>query len=176
MLRPEDGRSSADDAFFVQLLLQRGATTLSFQNAAKPKQKLQMRRLRQPDDVVVEQPPAGMRLSDESEERTNRQRRGNAAVPSIEVRHESIQVESRKRAADAAIEDVDPRMQGYEEIVDDDVTIAAGQVSAGHGDDPMGVGTDSEGQVAVDALQRGGPVPVEDLFEYDMRGVRFGMM
>ena len=66
-------------------------------------------------EMVAEQPPAGVRLSDESEERDQKRLRsiaaGKAAVPSTEVRSESIpsDVESRKRAADTAIEDIDPR-------------------------------------------------------------------
>ena len=55
---------------------------------------------------------------------------GKAAVPSTEVCNESIQVESRKRAADKAIEDMNPRMEGKGETADDDVTLEAGQVSA----------------------------------------------
>ena len=130
--------------------------------------RLELRRLPQPDEVVVEQPAAGRRPSDESEERNRKRLRsiaaGEAAVPSVEVSSESMQAESKKRAADTAIEDIDPRMDGKEATADDDVTIAAGQVSAGHGDDPMGEGTANEGQVAaVDALQPSGPAPLEDL-------------
>ena len=49
------------------------------------------------------------------------------------------------------------------------MTLAAGQVSAGHGDDSMEEGTASDGHVtAVEALQPGGPVPQEDLFAMDV--------
>ena len=79
------------------------------------------------------------------------------------------EVESRKRAAGTAIEDIDPWMERSEGTADDDVTLAAGQVSAGHGDDPIVEGTVSEGHVtAMDVLQLGGPDPLEDLFEDDM--------
>ena len=68
--------------------------------------RLEMRRSRQPGEVVAEQPPTGVRLSDESEKSTRKQLRSvaasKAAVPSTEVCNESIQVESRKRAADKA--------------------------------------------------------------------------
>ena len=64
-------------------------------------------------------------------------------MPSTQVRNESIQVEveSKKRTADKAIEDIDPRMEGNEETADDDVTLACGRVQTEHGDDPMGEGT-----------------------------------
>ena len=92
-------------------------------------------RLRQPDKVVAEQPPAGMRPSDEPEEGTRKRLRvisaGKAAVPST-IRNEPMQAKPGKRAADTAIEDTDPRMQGSEEIADD-VTNAAALASAGHG-------------------------------------------
>ena len=49
--------------------------------------KLEMGRLRQPDEVVAEQPPAGVRAAGESQE-TSR-----CSAPSTEVRHESMKVE-----------------------------------------------------------------------------------
>ena len=62
--------------------------------------------------VVAEQPPAGMRCSDESEERTRKRLRsiaaGKAAVPSTEIRNESINLESRMREADTATENTGP--------------------------------------------------------------------
>ena len=58
--------------------------------------RLETRRLRQLDEVVADQPPAGMRCSDESEERTRKRllsiAAGIAAVPSTDVRSVSIQV------------------------------------------------------------------------------------
>ena len=49
------------------------------------------------------------------------------------------------------------------------MTGADGHVSAGHGDDSMGEGIVTEGQVAaVDVLQPGGQFPLENLCEYDM--------
>ena len=42
------------------------------------------------------------------------------------------------------MDDIVPRMEGDGGTADDDVTIAAGQLSAGHGDDPMGEGAVSE--------------------------------
>ena len=80
-----------------------------------------MRRLQQPDEVVADQPPDGVRCSDESEERT--------AID----RSAWLQFESVKPAAHTAIENTDPRMEGHEETTDDAVTNAAGQVSAGRG-------------------------------------------
>ena len=91
--------------------------------------RLETRRLRQLDEVVADQPPAGMRCSDESEERTRKRllsmAAGIAAVPPTEVRSESIQLKSRKRAAATAIVDHDPLMAGHEETADDDVTICS---------------------------------------------------
>ena len=66
-----------------------------------------------------------------------------------------------------------PRMEGNKRIADDDVTIAAGQVSAGQRDDPMGAGTVSEGHVTAN---------LGDWFRWSIfstltcRGIRFGMM
>ena len=54
---------------------------------------------------------------------------GSEAVPSIEVRNESMQFEHRKRAVHVAIKDIDPR-EGHEETPNDDVTIAAGPEKA----------------------------------------------
>ena len=86
-------------------------------------------------------------------------------MQSVDVRNDSIQAESRKRTADTAIEVIDPRMERKLLMT----TIAARQVSAGNGDDPMEEGTVSEGHVAaVDALRPGGPVPLEDLSEDDI--------
>ena len=54
--------------------------------------RLELRRLRQPDEVVAEQPPVGVRFSDEAEECLQRRFRsittGKAAAPSTEVRIE----------------------------------------------------------------------------------------
>ena len=79
-----------------------------------------------------------------------------------------MQGKSRKLAADTAIEDIDSRIEGSAEAADD-VTLAAGQVSAGHEDDSMDQGTVSEGHVpAVHAPKPGGPVPLADLYQDDM--------
>ena len=91
--------------------------------------RLERRWVRQPEKMVVGQPLAGVRASHESEERAGNRLRSIAAgtaAPSIEVCNETMQVEvgSRTRAADTAIEDIDPRMEGSEGAADDDVTIA----------------------------------------------------
>ena len=53
-------------------------------------------------------------------------------------------------------------MEGHEDISDDEVTVAGGEVYDGRGDDP---GTVSEGHVvAVDALQLGGTVSIRRSF------------
>ena len=75
--------------------------------------------MRQPDEAVAEQPSAGVRASHESEERAGKRLRSIAAgkaAPSTEVCNESmhVEVESRTRAADTAIGDIGPRMDGNE--------------------------------------------------------------
>ena len=103
--------------------------------------RLERRRLRQPDETVAEQPSAGVRASHDSEERAGNRLRSKAAgqaALSTEVCNEPMQVEvgSRTRAADTAIEDLYPRMKGSEGTADNDVTTADGHVSAGHGTIP----------------------------------------
>ena len=90
--------------------------------------------LRQPDEVA--EPPPGVRASDAEEAGKRLRKTAGKASPSREVPNASmhLEVESRKRAADTATEDTDGRIEGNEGTADDDVTTAAGQVSAGHGD------------------------------------------
>ena len=87
------------------------------------------------------------------------------AAPSTEVRNESMQVEveSRTRAPDTATEEIDPRMEGNEGTADDDVTIAAGQVPAGRGDDLIG-----KPHCQRRTRDRSGPVPLEDRCKDDV--------
>ena len=91
--------------------------------------------------MVAEQPLAGVRASHDSEERAGKRLRSIAAgkaAPSTQVYFESKQVEVgyTTRAADTAIEDSDPRMEGSEGTADNDVTTADGHVSDGHGTIP----------------------------------------
>ena len=77
-----------------------------------------------------------------------------------------VEVETRRGAADRAVLVNEPQMVWKKELL---MTLAVGQVSAGHGDDPMEESFLSEGHVtAVDVLQGGGQVPLEDLFDDGM--------
>ena len=92
---------------------------------------------------------------------------GTAAVSSTEVRSGPMQVESRKRAADTAIEDIGPRMEGNEETADDGVTLSAGQCFRLNMEMfPVGSGHCRRRTCGQQWMRckPGGPVPLEDLF------------